>query len=65
MQQPCGFKIVKTIGMTDLRQRLITHILNMRKLDETYARSALKHYNAMAPWLDLNAGVRLALEATE
>jgi len=34
----------------------------MRKLDETYARSALKHYNEMAPWLDLNAGVKQAME---
>lgn len=51
--------------MNDLRKRLITHILHMKKIDENYARYALKHYHEALPWLDLIAGVREALKAPQ
>ena len=46
----------------DLRDQLITHILKMKQLDETYARAALAHYNKELPWLNLNEGVKDALK---
>ncbi len=51
--------------MIDLREQLITHILKMKQLDETYARYALKHYNTLLPDMKLNDGVRDALKAVK
>lgn len=51
--------------MNDLRQRLITHILTMRKHDPDYARQALRTYAEQMPWLDLVAGIKAAMEKTE
>ena len=51
--------------MDDLRQRIITHILKMKQLDETYARAALAHYNKLLPDLKLNDGVRDALRGVK
>ena len=48
-----------------LREQLITHILKMKQLDETYARHALKHYNTLLPDLKLNDGVRDALRTAK
>ena len=45
-----------------LRERLIQHILFMKKLEPDYARDALKRYHAEMPWLDLMAGVMDALK---
>ena len=48
--------------MTDLRTRIIQHILFMKKTDEFYARWALAQYNQAMPWLELNQGVRDAIK---
>lgn len=48
-----------------LREQLITHILKMKQLDETYARWALKQYNALLPDMKLNDGVRDALKGVK
>lgn len=45
----------------DLRERLISWILEMRELDEDYARYALARYAAALPWMQLNRGVREAM----
>ena len=47
------------------RDQLITHVLQMKQKDETYARWALANYVALLPWLDLNAGVRDALKGAK
>ena len=47
------------------RNELINHILKMKQLDETYARHALKHYNALLPDMKLNDGVRDALKGVK
>lgn len=44
-----------------LRTRLINHILKMKKIDQDYARQALKDYDKLLPWLGLVGGVREAL----
>lgn len=44
--------------LATLRNRLIDHILNLKKIDEDYARWALKNYEAMFPELELIKGVR-------
>ena len=46
-------------------QQIIDHIMHMKSFDETYARAALAQYNALLPWMDLNAGVREAMKAAE
>ena len=51
--------------MDELREQLITHILKMKQLDETYARYALKQYNTLLPELKLNDGVRDALKGAK
>ena len=51
--------------MIDLREQLITHILKMKQLDETYARHALKQYNTLLPDMKLNDGVRDALKGVK
>ncbi len=45
------------------RDDLISHILMLMKHDIDYARWALRYYNQMLPWFDLNSGVRDALKA--
>lgn len=45
-----------------MRQQIIDWVLYMKTMDPDYARYALAQYNAMLPWLDLNAGVREALK---
>jgi hypothetical protein len=52
-------------AVDDLREQLITHILKMKQLDETYARAALKHYNTLLPDMKLNDGVRDALKGVK
>ena len=52
-------------AVDDLREQLITHILKMKQLDETYARHALKHYNTLLPDMKLNDGVRDALKGVK
>jgi len=44
--------------LATLRNRLIDHILNLKKIDEDYARWALKNYETMFPELELIKGVR-------
>ena len=48
--------------MNTLRTRLIDHILNMRKSDAEYARYALRQYNDLLPFLNLNQAIREALK---
>jgi hypothetical protein len=48
-----------------LRQDLIDHIMKIRLKDEAYARSALRSYNALMPWLMLNEGIREAMKGAE
>jgi len=47
------------------REELIDHILKMKTLDQDYARFALAQYNKAMPWMDLNNGVKLALESSK
>ena len=49
--------------LATLRNRLIDHILNLKKIDESYARWALKNYEMMFPELELIKGVREALRS--
>ena len=44
--------------LANIRNRLITHILWMKNIDEDYARWALMNYEAMTPELELIKGVR-------
>jgi len=44
-----------------LRQKLINHIMTIKKQDEAYARYALQQYNMLMPWMMLNDGVREAM----
>ena len=44
--------------LATLRNRLIDHILSLKKIDEDYARWALKNYETMFPELELIKGVR-------
>lgn len=48
--------------LATLRDDLTEHILMMKTKDETYARSALKEYNQMLPWMELNQAIREALK---
>jgi len=45
-----------------MKQKIIDHILFMKKHDTEYARYALAQYNASMPWLSLNQAVALALK---
>ena len=47
---------------SDLRQQIIEHILKIMKQDIVYARSALRQYVILLPWLDLNEGVKQAMK---
>ena len=47
---------------TDLRKKIIEHIMKIKKQDEAYARSALREYVILLPWLDLNEGVKQAMK---
>ena len=47
---------------TDLRQRIIEHIMKIKQKDEAYARSSLRQYVILLPWLDLNEGVKQAIK---
>jgi len=49
--------------LTTLRTRLIDHILSLKKIDEDYARWALKNYETIFPELELIKGVRERLNA--
>jgi hypothetical protein len=44
--------------LATLRNRLIDHILSLKKIDEDYARWALKNYETMFPEPELIKGVR-------
>ena len=44
--------------LENIRNRLITHILWMKNIDEDYARWALKNYEATVPELELIKGVK-------
>lgn len=44
--------------LANIRNRLITHILWMKNIDEDYARWALKNYEATVPELELIKGVK-------
>ena len=48
--------------MSDLRTRLIQHILDMKKIDTEYARDAFVYYDKLLPWLELGKGVKEALK---
>ena len=48
--------------LATLRNRLIDHILRMKKIDEDYARWALKNYETIFPELELIKGVRERLD---
>ena len=48
--------------MNTLRQRLIAHIMNLKKHDPDYARAALRSYHEAMPWLDLVAGIKAEME---
>ena len=48
--------------LATLRNRLINHILWIKKIDEDYARWALKNYETMFPELELIKGVRERLD---
>lgn len=49
--------------LATLRSRMIDHILNLKKIDEDYARWALKNYETMFPELQLIKGVTEALRS--
>jgi hypothetical protein len=49
--------------LATLRSRLIDHILNLKKIDEDYARWALKNYETIFPELELIKGVKERLNA--
>jgi hypothetical protein len=40
----------------------IKHILWLRKFDVEYARSAAIYYNEQLPWLDINQGLKEAIQ---
>ena len=44
------------------RETIINHILTMKNLDPDYAREALRYYNALLPWMELNKGVKEAMQ---
>ena len=48
--------------MNTLRDRLIAHIMNLKKHDPDYARTALRSYHEAMPWLDLLNGVKAEME---
>ncbi len=48
--------------MSDLRTRLINHILTMKQTQPDYARQVLKDYDKLLPWMGLIDGVREALK---
>ena len=45
-----------------LRNRIIEHILFMKKHDIDYARQALRTYAEQMPWMDLVAGIKAEME---
>jgi hypothetical protein len=49
--------------LATLRSRMIDHILYLKKIDEDYARWALKNYETMFPELELIKGVTEALRS--
>lgn len=45
-----------------MREQIIAHILKIMQQDIEYARYALRQYNMLLPWMDLNEGVRQAMK---
>jgi hypothetical protein len=35
--------------------------MKIKEKDDAYARSALREYNMLLPWLDLNTGIKEAM----
>jgi hypothetical protein len=47
------------------REEYINHILMMRSKDETYARYSARYFNEQLPWLEINQGLKEAIEAAK
>jgi hypothetical protein len=57
--------IKPSLSLATFRQRLITHILWMKAKDVEYARDSARYYNELLPWLNINQGLKEAIEAEE
>ena len=55
-QRPC-------VPVSDLKERLVAHILKLKQKDVEFARHALKHYDELLPWMELKKAIKEQMDA--